>query len=196
MEDRVVLLKSQQQYKEDGMNQKRRNVMAVILIAIIVICIIGIMAKKPTGDDKHVTDKKETAESLTVSDSSEKEKETETETTEKSVAMDGVDIIFSDNVKNDATGNMRLAKVTGEKSVEKYVLDYYKMYFKSDQEVHAIVNYTLNTTACVTSVGDKINVRIYEHIDGEEQDAKKLFTGEKYTEYNVDKETGAIDEVE
>ena len=129
MEDRVVLLKSQQQYKEDGMNQKRRNVMAVILIAIIVICIIGIMAKKPTGDDKHVTDKKETAESLTVSDSSEKEKETET--TEKSVAMDGVDIIFSDNVKNDATGNMRLAKVTGEKSVEKYVLDYYKMYFNS-----------------------------------------------------------------
>jgi hypothetical protein len=192
MEHRVVLLKSQQQYKEDGMNQKRRNVMAVILIAIIVICIIGIMAKKPTGDDKHATDKKEKVESLTISDSSEKE----TETTEKSVAIDGVDVIFSDNVKNDATSNTRLAKVTGEKSVEKYVLDYYKMYFKSDQEVHAIVNYTLNTTACVTSVGDKINVRIYEHIDGEEQDAKKLFTGKKYAEYNVDKETGTIDQVE
>jgi len=192
MEHRVVLLKSQQQYKEDGMNQKRRNVMAVILIAIIVICIIGIMAKKPAGDDKPATDKKETVESLTLSSNSEKE----TETTGKSATIDGVDVIFSDNVKNDATGNARLAKVTGEKSVEEYVLDYYKMYFKSDQEVHAIVNYTLNTTACVTSAGDKINVRIYEHIDGEEQDAKKLFTGEKYAEYNVDKETGAIDKVE
>lgn len=192
MEHRVVLLKSQQQYKEDGMNQKRRNVMAVILIAIIVICIIGIMAKKPAGDDKPATDKKETVESLTISDSSEKE----TETTGKSATIDGVDVIFSDNVKNDATGNARLAKVTGEKSVEEYVLDYYKMYFKDDKEVHAIVNYTLNTTACVTSAGDKINVRIYEHIDGEEQDAKKLFTGEKYAEYNVDKETGTIDKVE
>lgn len=174
------------------MNQKRRNVMAVILIAIIVICIIGIMAKKPAGDDKPATDKKETVESLTISDSSEKE----TETTGKSATIDGVDVIFSDNVKNDATGNARLAKVTGEKSVEEYVLDYYKIYFKSDQEVHAIVNYTLNTTACVTSAGDKINVRIYEHKDGEEQDAKKLFTGEKYAEYNVDKETGTIDKVE
>nr|DAS64735.1 MAG TPA: hypothetical protein [Caudoviricetes sp.] len=174
------------------MNQKRRSMIAVILIAIIVICIIGIMSKKPAGDDKPATDKKETVESLTLSNNSEKE----TETTGKSATIDGVDVIFSDNVKNDATGNARLAKVTGEKSVEEYVLDYYKMYFKSDQEVHAIVNYTLNTTACVTSVGDKINVRIYEHIDGEEQDAKKLFTGEKYAEYNVDKETGAIDKVE
>lgn len=176
------------------MNQKRRSMIAVILIAIIVICIIGILAKKPAGDYKPATDKKETVESLTISDSS--ETETETETTGKVVAIDGVDVIFSDNVKNDATGNARLAKVTGEKSVEEYVLDYYKMYFKSDQEVHAIVNYTLNTTACVTSVGDKINVRIYEHIDGEEQDAKKLFSGEKSAEYNVDKETGAIDKVE
>ena len=174
------------------MNQKRRNVMAVILIAIIVICIIGIMAKKPAGDDKPTTDKKETVESLTISDSSEKE----TETTGKSATIDGVDVIFSDNVKNDATGNTRLAKVTGEKPTEGYVLDYYKTYFKDDKEVHAIVNYTLNTTACVTSAGDKINVRIYEHIDGEEQDAKKLFTGEKYAEYNVDKETGTIDKVE
>ena len=131
-------------------------------------------------------------ESLTLSNNSEKE----TETTGKSATINGADVIFSDNVKNDATGNARLAKVTGEKSVEEYVLDYYKMYFKSDQEVHAIVNYTLNTTACVTSVGGKINVRIYEHIDGEEQDAKKLFTGEKYAEYNVDKATGTIDKVE
>lgn len=185
-------MKSQQQYKEDGMNQKRRNVIAVILIAIIVICIIGIMAKKPAGDDKSATDKKETVESLTLSSNSEKE----TETTGKSATIDGVDVIFSDNMKNDATGNARLAKVTGEKSVEEYVLDYYKMYFKSDQEVHAIVNYTLNTTACVTSAGDKINVRIYEHIDGEEQDAKKLFTGEKYAEYNIDKETGTVEKIE
>ena len=161
------------------MNQKRRNVIAVILIAIIVICIIGIMAKKPAGDDKSATDKKETVESLTLSSNSEKE----TETTGKSATI-------------DATGNARLAKVTGEKSVEEYVLDYYKMYFKSDQEVHAIVNYTLNTTACVTSAGDKINVRIYEHIDGEEQDAKKLFTGEKYAEYNIDKETGTVEKIE
>lgn len=107
-----------------------------------------------------------------------------------------MDINLTEKIKKDPTGNIRLAKVTGEKPAEEYALDYYKMYFKDDKEVHAIINYTLNTTACITSVGNKINVRIYEHVDGEENDAKKLFTVEKYAEYNVSKETGTIEIIE
>ena len=81
-------------------------------------------------------------------------------------------------------------------TAEEYAADYYKQYFKSDNEVHAVVNFTLNTTACITCVGDTLNVRIYEHIKDEEQYAENLFTGTKYAEYNVDKNTGDVEKVE
>ena len=174
------------------MNQKRRGIVAIILIAIIIVCVIGIITTKPAGK-KVVDEKKETMQSLDISSV---DQEKETETSEPSRTIDNVDIIFLEKMPKDSTGNMRLAKVTGKKSAEGYALDYYNTYFKDDNEVHAIVNYTLNTTACITSVGNKINVRIYEHRDGEESDAKELFTGEKYAEYNIDKETGTVEKIE
>lgn len=174
------------------MNQKRRGIVAIILIAIIIVCVIGIIMTKPAGK-KVVDEKKETMQSLDISNV---DQEKETETSELSKIIDNVDIIFFEKVPKDSTGNMRLAKVTGKKSAEGYALDYYNIYFKDDKEVHAIVNYTLNTTACITSVGNKINVRIYKHRDGEESDAKELFTGEKYAEYNIDKETGTVEKIE
>ena len=174
------------------MNQKRRGIVAIILIAIIIVCVIGIIMTKPAGK-KVVDEKKETMQSLDISSV---DREKETETSEPSRTIDNVDIIFLEKVPKDSTGNMRLAKVKGNKSAEEYALDYYNTYFKDDNEVHAIVNYTLNTTACITSVGNKINVRIYEHRDGEESDAKELFTGEKYAEYNIDKETETVEKIE
>lgn len=174
------------------MNQKRRGIVAIILIAIIIVCVIGIIMTKPAGK-KVVDEKKETMQSLDISSV---DQEKETETSEPSRTIDNVYIIFLEKVPKDSTGNMRLAKVKGNKSAEEYALDYYNTYFKDDNEVHAIVNYTLNTTACITSVGNKINVRIYEHRDGEESDAKELFTGEKYAEYNIDKETGTVEKIE
>ena len=174
------------------MNQKRRGIVAIILIAIIIVCVIGIIMTKPAGK-KVVDEKKETMQSLDISSV---DQEKETETSEPSRTIDNVDIIFLEKVPKDSTGNMRLAKVKGNKSAEEYPLDYSNTYFKDDNEVHAIVNYTLNTTACITSVGNKINVRIYEHRDGEESDAKELFTGEKYAEYNIDKETGTVEKIE
>ena len=174
------------------MNQKRRGIVAIILIAIIIVCVIGIIMTKPAGK-KVVDEKKETMQSLDISSV---DQEKETETSEPSRTIDNVDIIFLEKVPKDSTGNMRLAKVKGNKSAEEYALDYYNTYFKDDNEVHAIVNYTLNTTACITSVGNNINVRIYEHRDGEESDAKELFTGEKYAEYNIDKETGTVEKIE
>lgn len=47
-----------------------------------------------------------------------------------------------------------------------------------------------------TKVGDTLNVRIYEHIKDEEQYAENLFTGTKYAEYNVDKNTGDVEKME
>ena len=181
------------------MSKNKRSIIGVLLIAVIVLCIIGIVKPK---DKKGVSPQQETvtAKSTTQPEVTESTEEAEAVANNSEEdeygTLEGVDIIFSDSVRDDKTGNWRLSKVTSNKSAEEYALDYYKKYFKGDQEVHAIVNYTLNATASITNVGNKINIRVYEHIKDEEQYAKTLFTGQKLTEYNVDKNTGAVEKVE
>lgn len=178
------------------MKEKKRKKVGIVLIAIIVLCIIGIIAL-PSDDKKDDSNPKQTERQNTeVTEQASETTEPKTEEKDEPAEIDGVDIIFSDTVRNDKTGNWRLAKVTGDKSAEEYAADYYKQYFKADNEVHAVVNFTLNTTACITCVGDTLNVRIYEHIKDEEQYAENLFTGTKYAEYNVDKNTGDVEKVE
>lgn len=181
------------------MSKNKRSIIGVALIAVIVLCVIGIVKPK---DKEGVSPQKET---MTAKPTTQFETMGNAEASEVAAdnseegaygTLEGVDIIFSDSVRDDQTGNWRLSKVTSNKPEEEYVLDYYKKYFKEDKEVHAIVNYTLNTTTCVTSIGNKINVRVYEHIKDEEHHAKTLFRGQKYAEYNVDKETGAVEKVE
>lgn len=178
------------------MKEKKRKKVGIVLIAIIVLCIIGIIAS-PSDDKKDDSNPKQTEQQNTeVTEQASETTEPKTEEKDEPAEIDGVDIIFSDTVRNDKTGNWRLAKVTGDKSAEEYAADYYKQYFKADNEVHAVVNFTLNTTACITCVGDTLNVRIYEHIKDEEQYAENLFTGTKYAEYKVDKNTGDVEKVE
>lgn len=181
------------------MKEKKRKMFGIVLIAIIVFCIIGIIAS-PSDDKKDKNEPKQTEQAeqknTEVNEQASETVEPETEKKDEVADIDGVDIMFSDTVRNDKTGNWRLARVTGNKSVEEYAVDYYTQYFKADNEVHAVVNYTLNTTACITCVGDTLNVRIYEHIEDEEQYAENLFTGMKYAEYNVDKNTGDVEKVE
>lgn len=182
--------------KRSLMKEKKRKKVGIVLIAIIVLCIIGIIAL-PSDDKKDDSNPKQTERQNTeVTEQASETTEPKTEEKDEPAEIDGVDIIFSDTVRNDKTGNWRLAKVTGDKSAEEYAADYYKQYFKADNEVHAVVNFTLNTTACITCVGDTLNVRIYEHIKDEEQYAENLFTGTKYAEYNVDKNTGDVEKVE
>ena len=163
------------------MKEKKRKKVGIVLIAIIVLCIIGIIAS-PSDDKKDDSNPKQTEQQNTeVTEQASETTEPKTEEKDEPAEIDGVDIIFSDTVRNDKTGNWRLAKVTGDKSAEEYAADYYKQYFKADNEVHAVVNFTLNTTACITCVGDTLNVRIYEHIKDEEQYAEYQagnFTGE------------------
>ena len=181
------------------MKEKKRKMVGIVLIAIIVFCIIGIIAS-PSDDKKdnnEPTQEEQTEQkNAEVNEQDSENVEPETEKKDEVADIDGVDIMFSDTVRNDKTGNWRLARVTGNRTAEEYAVDYYNKYFKEDNEVHAVVNYTLNTTACITCVGDTLNVRIYEHIEDEEQYAEDLFTGMKYAEYNVNKNTGDVEKVE
>lgn len=182
------------------MSEKKRKSIGIVLIAIIAICVIGIIAS-PKKDDNETeqtgasASTPETTEQDSKAEPEDTAEQSEAETKEEST-LDEMSVIFLDSVRNDVTGNWRMAKVTGSKSAEEYAADYYKEYFKAENEVHAVVNFTLKTTTCITYVGGKINVRIYEYVDGEEHDAKALFGGEKLSEYNVDPDTGEAEKVE
>ena len=67
---------------------------------------------------------------------------------------------------------------------------------ESDKEIHAIVNFNYNTTTKLSVVGDSIDVTVYEYVDKEEHDAKKLFSGMLLKEYFVNIKTGEIKEIQ
>lgn len=99
------------------------------------------------------------------------------------------------NVRNDVTGNWRIAKISERIAIEDYVIDYYKEYFKSDDEIHAIVNFTYNTTAKISVIGNLLDVTVHEYVEKEEHDAKLLFSGMVLKQYHIDMETGEIEEI-
>ena len=99
-------------------------------------------------------------------------------------------------VRNDVTGNYRLITVADNFNIEEYAADYYNRYFESDKEVHAIVNFTLNTTTSITVLGDDLNVCIHEYVKKEEHDAKILFGGTVLAEYFVNKNDGTVEKIQ
>lgn len=188
---------------------KGRTILVVVLLVIIVACIFLIFMPSSGDSEDQADSTAQSTQESTQADASDESAEEMTESEPESEAeedagakksgsydLDEMSIIYSDSVRDDKTGNWRLAKVTGMKSAEEYALDYYNEFFADDSELHAIVNFDLNTTACLTVISGNINVRIYEHVDGEEQYASSLFTGDKLAEYNVTIETGEIEQVE
>lgn len=106
------------------------------------------------------------------------------------------DISFSDTYRNDMTGNWRLARIAEDINIEEYAVDYYNNYFKSDSEVHIIINFTLNTTTCITSMGNILDVTTMEYVDKEEHDAKLACSGTLLSEYHVNIDTGEIEKIQ
>lgn len=99
-------------------------------------------------------------------------------------------------VRNDVTGNWKLSKIATTDNILEYAKSYYDTNFTSDDEIHAIVNFTLNTTACVSSLFDNIiNVTIHEYVDKEEHDANKLFSGMVLGDYWIYLDNGDIEKI-
>lgn len=110
--------------------------------------------------------------------------------------IDDIEFWFSDSVMNDVTGRWRISSIASSKDITEYVADYYNTLFSSDDEVHAIVNFSLNTTTSVSVLPDgRLDVVIHEYIDGEEHDAKALFGGMLLKEYFINPQTGEFEEI-
>ena len=99
-------------------------------------------------------------------------------------------------VRNDVTCNWKLSTIATTDNILEYAKNYYDNNFTSDDEIHAIVNFTLNTTACVSSLFDNIiNVTIHEYVDKEELDANKLFSGMVLGDYWIYLDNGDIEKI-
>lgn len=98
--------------------------------------------------------------------------------------------LFYSTVRNDVTGNWRLSASSSSIPVSDCALEYYNDMFASDDEIHAVWNATLGTTTCIKVMSGLLFVDTYEYVDGEEHDAKLLFSGDLLTSEIIDLNTG------
>ena len=102
------------------------------------------------------------------------------------------DVSFYSEFNNDTTGRWRKSLVATSEAIDKYAVDYYKEYFKADDEVHVIYNFTLNTVNCLTVQAGTLFVSVTEYVKGEEHDAAKACGGQYYGQYQFDLSTGEM----
>ena len=122
------------------MKEKKRKKIGIVLIVIIVLCIIGIIAS-PSDDKKDDGNPKQPEQQNTeATEQASATTEPKTKEKDEPAEIDGVDIIFSDTVRNDKTGNWRLAKVTGDKSAEEYAVDYYSISSQTTKSMRSSIS--------------------------------------------------------
>ena len=148
-----------------------------------------------TIDDKQTEDSSSSEYSEVTAPSFETESNTEP-IKSGTYNIDDIEFWFSDSVRNDITGNWRIASIASSKNITDYVIDYYNTLFSSNEEIHAIVNFSLNTTSSISVLYDgMLDVVVHDYIDGEEHDANVLFGGTLLKEYQINTKTGEIDEI-
>lgn len=101
-----------------------------------------------------------------------------------------------DNVYQDVTGKWRITLIYSDRDFIPYAADYYHGFFESDDEIHAVINLYLKTTTKITVSGVNLQAVVYEYVDGEEHDAKTLFSGMPYCGYIINKVTGEYERYE
>ena len=104
----------------------------------------------------------------------------------------GFNIFFYSSVRNDVTGNWRLSTTADSFVPAEYAVEYYETMFSSDDEIHAIWNATLGTTTRISAMGGMLFVDTLEYVDGEEHDAKLLFSGDLLDSKIIVIETGEL----
>lgn len=166
---------------------------AVKIAVLVVLFLIGIYLAptKPADEPKDDVDKVvENQQNEEEEEPSEPEEPEETTLNGKHTLPSGMEFLFVDNVRNDTTGRWRRAVTSDSYVPADYALEYYQQMFSSDDEIHAIWNATLKTTTRISASNGLLFVDTFEYVDGEEHDAKMLFTGTKLDSRIIDIATG------
>lgn len=151
---------------------------------------------------------------LETPETEEKDKETEQPETEKQteetvehrtgdniVGISNKDIteIYStnyDTVRNDVTERWKcLVLAENNFDVTEYALSCYENHFDSDDTILAVINLTTKTSTSISKVAGNLYVSEYEYVDGEEHDAKIMFSGMHLADYIVYIDNGDVEKV-
>lgn len=109
----------------------------------------------------------------------------------------GNTFVFNNSVPNDTTGNWRLATTVTAGDLTEYAVEYYQTLFSDNNEVHAVINKGLNTTNKINVLTDDLLcVTVYDYVEDEEKDAKKLFGGTLLGKYQITISTGDIEQIQ
>lgn len=101
-----------------------------------------------------------------------------------------------DTVRNDVTERWKcLVLAENNFDVTEYALSCYKNHFDSDETILAVINLTTKTSTSISKVAGNLYVSEYEYVDGEEHDAKIMFSGTHLLDYIVYIDNGDIEKV-
>lgn len=85
-----------------------------------------------------------------------------------------------------------MASVATDHRIEDYVIDYANEFFKSDDEIHFVYNFTLKTENVVRKNGNELTVTVNDYVEDEEHDAKLAGTGQQLDYFIINMDTGEI----
>ncbi len=185
----------------------KRKIVAILLTSVLALSGCGNSDQTSTNAKTSIESEDANQNEQSLEDSKDAENESpeavnepeNTVTTEPSEETEdplGFNVMFSDTYRNDVTGNWRLARIAENINIEEYALDYYNNYFKSDDEIHIIINFTLNTTTRINVIGNILDVSIMEYVDKEEHDAKAACSGKLLNEYHVNIDNGETEKIQ
>lgn len=154
-----------------------------IILAGAIVGIAGLFGLIGTADEDVAKQSKEPTTQMSVEEKEESDK-----------YIEGIEFVPM-KVNGDPSGNWRVSVISEDIEIPQFALEYYEKYFKSDEEVHGIVNYLYDSTIRINKMGDLLFISVHERVDSEEWDASKLFSGERVSEYQIDVNTGEWIEV-
>ena len=175
------------------MSKKRK----IIIAAAIVVLLLGFSGGQK--EDKKETASVESVETTVKEEPSIVEEEKPAVKKEPSAEEEksGLpDLTFHRDVPGDKTGNWHWAVTADPAEVKDYALEYYKQYFKSDSELHIIINYSANTTTVINCLGGMLDVTVHEYVKDEERSADTLCEGAVLSEYMIYASDGGIEKIQ
>lgn len=189
----VVIIISAGMSSEQEKLQKENKNSSAQSTASVVSAVSSVSSSSAAESTEPDTSADETAP-VDVSEETQENTYAAVESADTSV-LDDMDIKVR-NVNDDITGNWRMTYVDTKETAEEYAIAYYKEYFKSDNEIHFLVNQHLKTTSVISKFNNQLDVRIYEYALGEEYSADTIASGIKYGEWYVHLETGEIQKLD
>ena len=104
-------------------------------------------------------------------------------------------LLYGGGLNDDVTGKWRVSAYSSNDQFQDFALDYFNAFFENTDEIHAVINFSVNVTYRITYTAGVLNITAFDYVDNEERSAKLLFTGDVLGEFYVDCNTGDVNRI-